>query len=344
MQMKKVLVIEDNDDIREGTVEILELAGYEAVAARNGKVGVELALSSSPDIILCDIMMPELDGYGVLYLLSKNPKLANIPFIFMTAKAERADMRKGMEMGADDYLTKPFDDLELFNAIESRLKKRAQGAGFKAKPKSIDVIFTELKQKGKLRTYAPKQVIYVENDEADYLYFVKSGQVKTYQRFKDGRELSSNIFKDGELFGYESICCGVPHADNAATLTNTELILIAKADFMDALFNQQEMATAFIELLSGNIRFKENQMLKLAYFSVRKRVAEALVQLATKFALNNADHCTLKISRDDLAAFVGTASETVSRMLADFKEEKLIEKQGNAIHVVSIKKLSNIKQ
>ncbi len=344
MQMKKVLVIEDNDDIREGTVEILELAGYEAVSARNGKIGVELALSSSPDIILCDIMMPELDGYGVLYLLSKNPKLANIPFIFMTAKAERADMRKGMEMGADDYLTKPFDDLELFNAIESRLKKRTQSAGFKATPKSIDVIFTELKQKGKLRTYAPKQVIYVENDEADYLYFVKSGQVKTYQRFKDGRELSSNILKDGELFGYESICCGVPHSDNAATLVNTELILIAKVDFMDALFNQQEMATAFIELLSGNIRFKENQMLKLAYFSVRKRVAEALVQLATKFAINNADQCTLKISRDDLAAFVGTASETVSRMLADFKEEKLIEKQGNAIHVVSIKKLSNIKQ
>ena len=342
--MKKVLVIEDNDDIREGTVEILELAGYEAISARNGKIGVELALSSSPDIILCDIMMPELDGYGVLYLLSKNPKLANIPFIFMTAKAERADMRKGMEMGADDYLTKPFDDIELFNAIESRLKKRTQAVGFKATPKSIDAIFAELKQKGKLRSYAAKQVIYVENDEADYLYFVKTGQVKTYQRFKDGRELSSDIFKDGELFGYESICCGVPHADNAATLTNTELILIAKADFMDALFNQQEMATAFIELLSGNIRFKENQMLKLAYFSVRKRVAEALVQLAKKFAVNNADHCTLKISRDDLAAFVGTASETVSRMLADFKEEKLIEKQGNAIHVVSIKKLSNIKQ
>ncbi len=342
--MKKVLVIEDNDDIREGTVDILELAGYEAISARNGKIGVELALNSSPDIILCDIMMPELDGYGVLYLLSKNPKLANIPFIFMTAKAERADMRKGMEMGADDYLTKPFDDIELFNAIESRLKKRAQGAGFKATPKSIEAIFAELKQKGKLRSYAAKQVIYVENDEADYLYFVKTGQVKTYQRFKDGRELSSDIYKDGELFGYESICCGVPHADNAATLTNSELVLIAKADFMDALFNQQEMATAFIELLSGNIRFKENQMLKLAYFSVRKRVAEALVQLAKKFAVNNADYCTLKISRDDLAAFVGTASETVSRMLADFKEEKLIEKQGNAIHVVSIKKLSNIKQ
>jgi DNA-binding response OmpR family regulator len=343
--MKKVLVIEDNDDIREGTVEILEMAGYEAVAAKNGKLGVELALSSSPDIILCDIMMPELDGYGVLYLLNKNPKTASIPFIFMTAKAERADMRKGMEMGADDYLTKPFDDMELFNAIESRLKKKSQVVGFKAAPKDLDTIFAELKQKGKTRSFAAKQVIYVENDEPNYLYLVGKGQVKTYKRSKDGRELSSDIYKDGDFFGYESLCCGVAYADNAATLAATELFLIPKVDFMDALFNHQEMATAFITLLSGNIRFKEDQMVKLAYFSVRKRVAEALVQLSRKFATDpNVDDCTLRISRDDLAAFVGTASETVSRMLADFKEEKLIEKHGNAIYVVSIDKLSKIKQ
>ncbi len=342
--MKKILVIEDNDDIREGTVEVLQLAGYEAISARNGKIGVELALNTLPDVILCDIMMPELDGYGVLYLLSKNPKTADIPFIFMTAKAERADMRKGMEMGADDYLTKPFDDMELFNAIESRLRKKNQNKAFKAAPKDLDTIFSELKNKAKQRSYAAKQVIYVENDEPAYLYYIKKGQVKTYIRFKDGRELSSNIFKEGELFGYESLCCGSEYADNAATLSDTELLLIPKADFMAALLNHQEMATAFIELLSGNIRFKEEQMLKLAYFSVRKRVAEALVQLSLKFRKEQDDFCTLKISRDDLAAYVGTASETVSRMLADFKEEKLIEKQGNAIHVISIDKLSSIKQ
>lgn len=342
--MKKVLVIEDNDDIREATAEVLQMAGYEALAAKNGKIGVEMALGSSPDIILCDIMMPELDGYGVLYLLNKNPKTASIPFIFITAKAERADMRKGMEMGADDYLTKPFDDVELFNAIESRLKKKSLSVGFKSAPKDRDTLWTELKKKGKYRSYANKQVIYVENDEPSFLYFIKSGQVKTYKRFKDGRELSSNFYKEGDFFGYESLCCGTNYADNAATLSHTELILIPRADFMDALLNHQEMATAFIELLSGSIRFKEEQMLKLAYFSVRKRVAEALVQLSRKFVEDKEDSYVLKISRDDLAAFVGTASETVSRMLADFKEEKLIEKQGNAIHILSITKLSNIKQ
>ena len=127
-------------------------------------------------------------------------------------------------------------------------------------------------------------------------------------------------------------------------MADSELLLIAKADFMDYLLNHQEIAGAFIGLLSGSVQEKEEQMLKLAYFSVRKRVAEALVQVASKFGDGKSDTCTLKISRDDLAALVGTASETVSRMLADFKDEKLIEKSGNAIHIVSIEKLKNIKQ
>src|SRR5690349_18036560 len=103
--MKKILLIEDNKEMRENTSEILELANYKVVTAPNGKIGVELAGKEIPDIILCDIMMPELDGYGVLYMLSKKPETASIPFIFLTAKTEKTDIRKGMSMGADDYLT-----------------------------------------------------------------------------------------------------------------------------------------------------------------------------------------------------------------------------------------------
>lgn len=120
--MKKALIIEDNEDIREGISEMLTLEGYEAICAKNGKMGVDFASSHLPDIILCDIMMPELDGYGVLYLLQRKPLTASIPFIFMTAKAERLDVRKGMAMGAAGYLTKPFDEFELFSAIESCIK------------------------------------------------------------------------------------------------------------------------------------------------------------------------------------------------------------------------------
>src|SRR6187401_22999 len=120
---QRILLIEDNNEIRENTAEILELSNYTVDTAENGKIGVEKALANKPDLIICDIMMPVLDGYGVLHLLGKNSNTTNIPFIFLTAKTERADLRKGMEMGADDYITKPFDKIELLNAVESRLKK-----------------------------------------------------------------------------------------------------------------------------------------------------------------------------------------------------------------------------
>lgn len=341
---RKVLIIEDNDDIREGTAEVLELAGYEAITANHGKIGVELALQHIPDIILCDIMMPELDGYGVLYLLHKNPQTATIPFIFITAKSERADMRKGMEMGADDYLSKPFDDIELLNAIEGRLKKSKTSGTFNGNEVDTKSLFTELVKKGKSRVLANKQIIYVEEDEPTHVYYIKKGQVKTYKRFKDGRELSSALYQAGDFFGYESLFTESDYEDNAATLADCELILIPKVDFTDYLYQHQPLSSAFIRLLSGSIRDKENQMLQLAYFSVRKRVADALVQVAEKFGNIENDTSTIKISRDDLAAMVGTASETVSRMLADFKEEKLIEKTGNAIKICAISKLKRIKQ
>jgi DNA-binding response OmpR family regulator len=124
MEKIQILIIEDNEDIRESTSEILELANYQVYQASNGKQGIDLAIKHIPDVILCDIMMPELDGYGVLHLLNKREDTALIPFIFITAKADRMEIRKGIEMGADDYLTKPYDDIELLNAIESRLKKR----------------------------------------------------------------------------------------------------------------------------------------------------------------------------------------------------------------------------
>ena len=120
---KKILLIEDNAEMRENTAEILQLAHYKVIAAMNGKEGVELAEKEEPDLIICDIMMPVLDGYGVLHMLSKNEKTASIPFIFLTAKAERTDFRKGMEMGADDYLPKPFEPRELLARIRSVLRR-----------------------------------------------------------------------------------------------------------------------------------------------------------------------------------------------------------------------------
>jgi diguanylate cyclase (GGDEF)-like protein len=123
--MKKILVIEDEDFVRENILELLDVEGFEAIGAENGQVGLNLAKGIIPDLILCDVMMPGLDGYGVLRAIRQDALMASIPFIFLTAKAAKADFRQGMELGADDYITKPFTRAELLGAITSRLKKQA---------------------------------------------------------------------------------------------------------------------------------------------------------------------------------------------------------------------------
>jgi CheY-like chemotaxis protein len=121
--MKKILVVEDNDILLDNTSEILSLSNYQVFSASNGKQGIELALANKPDLILCDIMMPVLDGYAVLHMLRLNPEFQNIPFIFLTALSEKQELRKGMSLGADDYITKPFDPNDLLITIENRLKR-----------------------------------------------------------------------------------------------------------------------------------------------------------------------------------------------------------------------------
>lgn len=132
--MKKVLVIEDEPEMRRNLVTILRMEGYDPLAAEHGRAGVELAVARPPDLILCDVMMPHLDGYGVLQQLREDPKTALIPFIFLTAKGERDDLRSGMNLGADDYLTKPVVKAELLQAIKARLRRSEQQAQREFKP------------------------------------------------------------------------------------------------------------------------------------------------------------------------------------------------------------------
>ena len=123
--MSKILVIEDDQLVRDSTLDLLQVEGFETCVAEHGRRGLELARQELPDLIICDIMMPEMDGYAVLDHLRNDVVTAAIPFIFLTAKASKSEMREGMELGADDYLTKPFGRLELLRAIGSRLKKQA---------------------------------------------------------------------------------------------------------------------------------------------------------------------------------------------------------------------------
>jgi DNA-binding NarL/FixJ family response regulator len=132
--MKKILVIEDEPEMRRNLATILRMEDFQPLTAENGRVGLELVRANKPDVILCDVMMPELDGYGVIAALRANPETIGIPFIFLTAKGEKPDIRAGMNLGADDYLTKPVAKADLLAAIRSRLERAAQQATPEFKP------------------------------------------------------------------------------------------------------------------------------------------------------------------------------------------------------------------
>lgn len=351
--MKKILLIEDNDDIRTNTAEILELASYEVVVAENGKRGVELALEHLPDLVICDIMMPVLDGYGVLHLLSKNEDTAGIPFIFLTAKADRSDLRKGMEMGADDYLTKPFDDIELLNSIESRLKKNEmlkkefsknlEGINdFIKHVKGIESL-KKLSLEHDVRFYKKKDDIYKEGGYPKGIYFVSKGKIKTFQTSDAGKELITGLHKEGDFFGYLSLLQEENYTSSAGALEDSEVFMLPKEDFFSLIYKNAEVSRRFIELLSNNLRENEKQLVQLAYNSVRKRVAEALVKLADTYKKDTDKLFSTNVSREDLANLVGTATETVIRTLSDFKEAKLIEIANGAITILNYDKLAVMK-
>lgn len=348
--MKTILIIEDNDDIRESTAEILELAGYKILEASNGKTGVDLAMQQTPDVILCDIMMPELDGYGVLYLLSKNTDTANIPFIFLTAKAERVDLRKGMEMGADDYLTKPFDEGELLNAIESRLAKRKKQEEYYSRSMQNLELLAKGAGKGaaelktliagrKIRQIKKKQVLFYEGDQPQGLYLLMEGGVRTYKMAEDGRELTMNLYKPDDYLGIHALLLDEPFTETAEAVEDIAICLLPKDAVISLMDRYPDVSRQFIKILANNIKEKEEQLLEMAYQSVRKRLAQTLVRLSNQVP----DPEQFKISRDELAAMAGMATETVSRTLSDFKDEKLIEKKGSQIQILNMNKLAKMK-
>lgn len=351
--MRKILLIEDNVDVRENTAEILKLANYNVITANNGKIGVELAQKEKPDLIICDIMMPVLDGHGALHMLSKNEETSSIPFIFLTAKAERSDFRKGMEMGADDYLTKPFDDVELLNAIESRLKKNEiLKKEFTKDIKGINDFINEAKgieslkklsEERDIRIYKKKDDIYSEGSYPKGIYFVTKGKVKTYQTNELGKELITELHKEGDFFGYNSLLQDEKYTNSATALEDSEVYMIPKEDFFALLYKNAEVSRKFIEMLSNNLRENEKQLVKLAYNSVRKRVAEALVKLSDKYKKEDEQSFSMNVSREDLANLVGTATETVIRTLSDFKEDKYIELSGSKITILAYDKLAKLK-
>lgn len=341
--MKKILVIEDNLDVRETLEEVLELSGYNVSTAEDGAVGAKKALENTPDLIICDVMMPKLDGFGVLNILSKRPETTDIPFIFLTAKAEKEDFRRGMNLGADDYITKPFYKDELLQVIETRLKKSerlkktfdgtASGLSrFIDEAKGYEDL-KKLSNDRKIKSYKAKDVIFFEGDYPKYLYFVKKGKVKLTKTNEYGKEFIISVLNEGAFIGYTALIAEEHYTYGAVSMKNdTELSLIPKGDFLQLLLKNRDVSSRLIKMLANNVIDKEEQLLNLAYSSVRKRVANAVLSLHEQ--QQKAGQTEITILRDDLARIVGTAKESVIRMLTEFKTDGYINIQDGVITVL----------
>jgi CRP-like cAMP-binding protein/CheY-like chemotaxis protein len=345
--MPTILLIEDHQIIRENTAQLLELAGYATLLAENGELGVQLALATRPDLVICDIMMPVLDGYGVLQIFNQHPQLTGIPFIFLTAKTERTDQRLGMALGADDYLTKPFVKAELLSAVQGRLSRfQHLKPACEVMPNDLNHFLDDAQKTGDLASLSlnrkvhlirKKQDIYLEGDEATRLYFVQSGRVKTVKTTDSGKELLVGLHGPGDFFGYLPLLENTPHRDSAIAVDEAEVLYIPKDDFTELLLRNPAVDQQLVRRLASQVSEQAEQLLALAYNSIRRRVADTLVQLHAQ--AGGTAEAAIQLTRDDMAAMVGIAPESLSRTLNEFKQDGLIELTPNAIRVLQPEKL-----
>ncbi len=349
--MKKVLFIEDDTVVRENTAELLELAEYDVITAANGKTGVALAKKELPDIIICDIMMPEMDGYGVLQSLAQDPATQHIPFIFLSAKTEHKDIRKGMDLGADDYLTKPFEEEELISAIESRLAKvailkklREQAAPEEKQDEEQKISsLSDLREFVKgydLQTYKAGETIYEEGKQSNHFFFVDKGVVKSHRMDQFGKELITSIYKEGDFFGNTAFNRSVPYQEYATAMEETRVYSVSREELKDILIKNSNITLDLIDVMGENISGIKEQLLEMAYGSVRKKAARTILLFSQKIRRHPTQ--SIRISRSDLASVAGMASETLIRTLSDFKKEGLLEIEGRNIKLLDVEALKRI--
>lgn len=345
--MKKILVIEDDRIVRENITELLEFSGYNAVSASDGKEGIQKAMTFQPDLIVCDIKMPKLDGYSVLHILRKNEKTQATPVIFLTAKTDRTDRRKGMEMGADDYITKPFESTELLSAVETRLKRRESIDSQPREEKSgTESLFKDASERIPLKNlienlepvrFKAQKTIFSEGDNPHFLFYVKRGSIKTSRVNSEGKEFISNIYFPDDFFGYQPIIEDRTYDETAETLEDCEVYRIPKKSFLDLVYSNKYMAVRLIKRMSTTLSEKEKEIAHLAYDSVRKRLADKLLELIPEGSSES-----LEISRTNMASLLGTTSETIVRTLTELKEENIIKTDGQAIVLLDRKKLEKM--
>lgn len=351
--MPTILVIEDSPDVLANIIEILEMDNYDVLNAINGLEGVRIATEKKPDLIICDICMPLLDGYGVLHMLQKREAVWSTPFIFLSALADRNEIRKGMELGADDYIVKPFDSLELLHAVEVRLNKskklRSSFSPDIAGLRSLltvangSTLLDELRDGRNTNTYKKKQLVYSMGNHPAYLYYIIKGRVKTSLHNEEGKEIITRVYGPGEFLGYKALLDNAVYDDEAEAIEPAELALIPRADFESLAFSNMDVVRKFIQLLTTNLSENQQHLLGMAYNSLRKRVSDALLYLHRRYcSQGEIAEVGFDVGRDNIAAIAGVAKESLIRTLGDFRDEGSIEIRNGAIFIKDVRKLERM--
>ncbi len=298
-------------------------------------------------------MMPEVDGYGVLQALASDPNTRQIPFIFLSAKTEHKEIRKGMDLGADDYLTKPFDEDELLSAIESRLAKssilsamakEAQQSAIDAREEDSVRNLHELKNffddNGTIIEVKKGDPVYSVGDHSNNIFLILKGVVKSHKMDESGKELTTALHKADDFLGFTSFEENFPYQESATAVEDTELAAISKMELKEVLGKSKNVSLELMNVLTDNLSEIKQQLLQMAYSSVRKKTAQTILQFAA--VLNKKSEDTIKISRNDLASVAGIATESLIRTLSGFKKEGLIEIEGRNIRILDLDRLETI--
>jgi CRP-like cAMP-binding protein len=283
-----------------------------------------MARNGTPDLVLCDIMMPVLDGYGVLHLFRRDEVLSQIPFVFMTAKSERSDHRKAMELGADDYLTKPFTELELLAAIETRIQKGSSGPSPSASPRRLEDAKNQLhnfvkgvfnEERSEIIKVGKKHVLYSVGQYPQSIFWLEKGIVKKYRTNSFGKTLIGKICNGPELLGLTEALLQNPYQSFCEASTPLEIRTIPREKLIKALSENGPMLMYALQLQAEENNKLSEKMLQLAYTPMRDRVLFETNEVHKLLAENGFSESDKVFSREELAQISGTATESLIRVL-----------------------------
>lgn len=348
---KLILIIEDDNILRENTKELLELSQFRVITAENGRKGIEKALQFFPDLILCDITMPVMDGYGVLENLSKNGRTKNIPFLFISAKTDFSEIRRGMNLGADDYIIKPYKESDLVNAINKRIykfKSIKESSGKKSVSFNHSLRVTSLqdfknliRSKGEQFTFKKRTTIFQEKENANFVFLIEQGLVKTVKMDDDGKELITHLYRQDDIFGLNSFNSFSQYDETAVAMEDGFGFRFSSKSFREIVTNNLELVLEIAEILSENLTDLKEHLLEMAYGSVLKKTTQIILNFAmgTKDGSQN----VINITRNEMAHVAGISPESFIRSLSHLRKRKMIEIEGKNIKILNFEELKRIR-